>query len=230
MPPRLEGYALLADAHRVALVSDPGSIAWLCPPRCDPGVSCGALLGGVEHGRWQLAPSEEVRATRRRYRDESLVLETDFETAAGSIRLVEFVPPRIQAAALVRLVEGVRGRVWMRMDLRARPDDGGVEPWLHAVDGVQAAPAGSDGLQLRTPVETHVEGVAVRADFVVRAGELLPFVLEWAPSHHDSPAPLDPLRALADTEAYWAERAVPRAATQNGAGPQRRDTQPAGDG
>lgn len=223
MPPRLEGYALLADAHRVALVSDPGSIAWLCPPRCDPGVSCAALLGGVEHGRWQLAPSEDVRATRRRYRDESLVLETDFETAAGSIRLVEFVPPRLRAAALVRLVEGVRGRVRMRMDLRARSDGG-------SVDGVQAAAAGFHGLQLRTPVETHREGVAVRADFVVTAGELLPFVLEWAPSHHDSPAPLDPLRALADTEAYWAERAVPRAATQTGAGPQQRDTQSAGDG
>lgn len=229
MPRRLEGDALLADAQGVALVSDPGSIAWLCPPRCDPGVSCAALLGGVEHGRWQLAPSEDVRATRRRYRDESLVLETDFETAAGSIRLVEFVPPRLRAAALVRLVEGVRGRVWMRMDLRAR-SDGGVEPWLHAGDGVQAAAAGSDGLQLRTPVESHLEGVAVRADFVVTAGELLPFVLEWAPSHHDSPAPLDPLRALADTEAYWAERAVPRAATQTGAGPQQRDTQSAGDG
>ena len=223
MPRRPEGDALLADAHRVAVVSDPGSIAWLCPPRCDPGVSCAALLGGVEHGRWQLAPSEEVRATRRRYRDESLVLETDFETAAGSIRLVEFVPPRTRAAALVRLVEGVRGRVRMRMDLRARSDGG-------SVDGVQAAAAGSHGLQLRAPVETHREGVAVRADFVVTAGELLPFVLEWAPSRDDAPAPLDPLRALADTEAYWAERAVPRAATQHGAGPRRRDPRSAGDG
>jgi hypothetical protein len=222
MPRRLEGDALLADAHGVALVSDPGSIAWLGAPRCDPGVSCAALLGGV-HGRWQLAPSEEVRATRRRYRDESLVLETDFETAAGSIRLVEFVPPRLRAAALVRLVEGVRGRVRMRMDLRARSDGG-------SVDGVQAAVAGSDGVRLRTPVETHREGVAVRADFVVTAGELLPFVLEWAPSHHDAPAPLDPLRALADTEAYWAERAVSRAATQHGPGPRRRDTRSAGDG
>jgi len=230
MPRRPEGDALLADAHRVALVSDPGSIAWLCPPRCDPGVSCAALLGGVEHGRWQLAPSEEVRATRRRYRDESLVLETDFETAAGSIRLVEFVPPRLQAAALVRLVEGVRGRVRMRMDLRARSDGGGTEPWLHGVDGVQAAAAGSDGLRLRTPVETHREGVAVRADFVVTAGELLSFVLEWAPSHHDAPAPLDPLRALADTEAYWAERALRRAATRNGAAACRRDTHAAGRG
>ncbi|HEX5800754.1 MAG TPA: trehalase-like domain-containing protein [Gaiellaceae bacterium] len=210
MSRRLEGDALLTDAQGVALVSDPGSIAWLCPPHCDPGVSCAGLLGGVEHGRWQLAPSEEVRATRRRYRDESLVLETDFETAAGSIRLVEFVPPRTRAAALVRLVEGVRGRVRMRMDLRARSDGG-------SVDGVQAA-AGSDGLQLRAPVETHREGVAVRADFVVTAGELLPFVLEWAPSHDDAPAPLDPLRALADTEAYWAERAVSRAATQHGPG------------
>jgi GH15 family glucan-1,4-alpha-glucosidase len=161
--------------------------------------------GNQENSRWRIAPFGHVRATRRGYRGDTLVLETDFETAEGSIRLVDFMPPRGRGPDVVRLVEGVRGRVRVRMDLRVRFDYGGVQPWLRHSDGADVAIAGPDSVWLRTPVETRAEGFAVRADFFVTAGELVPFALTWHPSHEAAPAPIDPLRALADTESYWTE-------------------------
>jgi Domain of unknown function (DUF5911) len=183
---RTEDNALLCDTRTAALVDDKGSIDWYCLPRFDPAAPFAALLGDEENGRWQIAPAGRVLATRRRYRGETLVLETDFENAEGSIRLVDFMPPRSQAPSVVRLAEGVRGRVRVRMDLRVRF-------------------AGPDSLWLRTPVETRQEGYAVVADFFVTAGELIPFVLTWQPADEAGPAPIDPLRALADTESYWTE-------------------------
>lgn len=206
VPPRIEGYALLADMQTAALVSRAGSIDWLCVPRFDPAASFAALLGDEENGRWQLGPFEDVRATRRRYRDDTLVLETDFDTAGGSIRLVDFIPPRDHAPEVVRLVAGVRGRVHVRMELRLRCDCGRIPPWLRHTDGADVAFAGTDSVWLRTPVKTRDEDAAVRADFLVTAGELLPFVLTWHPSHEPTSVPADPLRALADTEAYWTDK------------------------
>jgi GH15 family glucan-1,4-alpha-glucosidase len=205
MSPRIEDYGLLGDTHTAALVSNEGSIDWLCLPRFDSAAPFAALLGNEENGRWQIAPSGNVRATRRRYRGDTLVLETDFDTAEGSIRLVDFMPPRREAPTVVRLVEGVRGRVRVHMDLRPRFDYGRIRPSLRHIDGKQAAIAGPDSVWLRTPVETRAEDAAVRADFFVSAGELLPFVLTWQPSHEPAPVPVDPLRALADTESYWTE-------------------------
>ena len=205
MPPRIEDYALLGDTHTSALVSREGSIDWLCLPRFDSAAIFAALLGDANNGRWQIAPDGSVHAVRRRYRGDTLVLETDFDTSEGSIRLVDFMPPRDEAPDVVRLVEGLHGSVRVRMELTLRFDYGRIRPWLRRIDGAHAAIAGPDSVWLRTPVDTREEDFALRADFVIKAGERVPFVLTWHPSHEPAPAPIDPLRALADTESFWTE-------------------------
>jgi GH15 family glucan-1,4-alpha-glucosidase len=205
VPPSIEDYALLGDTRTGALVSKAGSIDWLCLLRFDSAAPFAAVLGDEGNGRWRIAPAGHVRSARRRYRGDTLVLETDFETAEGSIRLVDFMPPRGESPNVVRLVMGIRGQVLVHMDLRPRFDPGRIRPWLRRIDGADVAVAGPDSVWLRTPVETRAEGAAVRADFLVSAGELLPFVLTWQPSHEPAPAPVDPLRALADTESFWAD-------------------------
>ena len=201
---RIEDYALLGDTQTAALLSKDGSIDWLCHPRLDSAASLAALLGDEERGRWQIAPAGHLRRTSRRYRGETLVLETDFDTAEGSVRLVDFMPPRGKAADVVRLVVGVRGQVRMQMDFRPRFDYGRIRPRLRRIDGADVAIAGTERIWLRAAVETRTEDDAVRADFLVSAGELLPFVLTWHPWHEPAPVPVDPLRALADTESFWA--------------------------
>lgn len=213
MPPPIEDYAPLGDTHTGALVSTAGSIDWPCLPRFDSAAPFAAPLGGEGNGRWRIAPLGHVRATRRRYRGDTLVLETDFDTAEGSIRLVDFMPPRGTSLHIVRLIVGVRGQVRVHMDLRLRFDSGRIGIWLRHVDGADVAVADPHSVWLRTPVETRAEDAALRAGFLASAGELLPFVLTWHPSHEPPPAPLDPLRALADTESFWSERASSWACT-----------------
>jgi GH15 family glucan-1,4-alpha-glucosidase len=205
MLPPIEDYALLGDTRTGALVSKDGSIDWLCQPRFDSAACFAALVGNEENGRWRIAPSGQVRRTRRRYRGVTPVLETDFDTAEGSIRLVDFMPPGVNAVHVVRLVEGIRGRVRTHMDLRPRFDHGRIRPRLRHIDGADVAMAGPDSVWLRTPVETRADDAAVQADFPVSAGELLPFVLTRHPSHEPAPVAVDPLRALADTESFWTE-------------------------
>jgi GH15 family glucan-1,4-alpha-glucosidase len=205
MPSRIEDYALLGDTQTAALVGRDGSIDWLCLPRFDSAACFAGLLGDVDNGRWRISPHEPVVAVRRRYRGDTLVLETDFETAEGSIRLVDFMPIRNEAPHVVRLVEGVRGRVRVQMDLRLRFDYGRIRPLLRPLDGAYAAVGGPDSVWLRSPVKILDDPFALRADFPVEAGELLPFVLTWRPSHEPAPSPIDPLRMLADTESYWAD-------------------------
>ena len=158
-----------------------------------------------ENGRWQIAPHGPVRATRRRFRGNTPVLETDFDTAEGSIRLVDFMPALGNAPVVVRLVVGVRGRVRVCMNLRVPCDDGRNLPWRRHVDGAHVAIGGADSVWLRSPVDTREEGCGVRADFFVAAGELVPFVLTRQPSQDAAPAAIDPFRALADTESHWIE-------------------------
>ena len=205
MTPRIENYALLGDTHTAALVSNQGSIDWLCFPRFDSAATFAALVGDEENGRWQIAPDGQITASRRRYRGDTLVLETDFETPEGSIRLVDFMPARGETAEVVRLVEGVRGRVRVQMELKARFDYGRIRPVIRRIDGADVAFAGPDSIWLHTPVETRDEEGVLRAEFSVTAGELVPFVLTWRPSHEPAPHPVDPMRALADTESYWNE-------------------------
>src|SRR6476661_451112 len=115
---RIEDYGLIGDLQTAALVGRDGSIDWLCFPRFDSGACFAALLGEPRHGRWLIAPVGGVRQVRRRYRGDTLVLETEFETDAGAVRLLDFMLPTHPERQVVRLVEGVRGRVPLRMELR----------------------------------------------------------------------------------------------------------------
>jgi GH15 family glucan-1,4-alpha-glucosidase len=199
----IEDYAVIADTQTAALVGRNGSIDWLCVPRFDSGAIFAALLGDEENGHWTIAPAGEVRSVSRRYRHETLVLETEFETDDGVVRLIDFMPPRGESPDVIRIVEGVRGRVPMTMRLRLRFDYGKVVPWVYRERGDLVAVAGPDAAWLRTPVETHGENYATRADFTATAGERTPFVLTWRPSHLPPPEPVDPVEELGATEGYW---------------------------
>jgi GH15 family glucan-1,4-alpha-glucosidase/RimJ/RimL family protein N-acetyltransferase len=202
---RIEEYALLGDLQTAALVDRAGSIDWCCFPRFDSGACFAALLGGPEHGRWLLAPATEVRRAERRYRHETLILESVYETAEGVVRVIDFMPPRGKAPDIVRIVEGVRGRVPMRMELVIRFDYGQIVPWVRRVDDAQLAVAGPDALCFRTPVAVRGEDLTTVAELVVEAGARVPFVLTWFPSHERLPDAIDPEVALAETESYWTE-------------------------
>jgi GH15 family glucan-1,4-alpha-glucosidase len=200
---RIEQYALIGDTQTAALVADDGSIDWLCVPRFDSGACFAALLGDDRHGRWQLAPAAGGRATRRRYRSDTLVLETEFDTPEGTVRIVDCMPIRDQTVDLVRIVEGVRGRVPMTMDFVVRFDYGSVVPWVRAVDGTLEMIAGPHGLRLAAPVPMRGHDLRHTADFVVSKGDRLPFVLTGFPSYEQAPPRIDPFKAVARTTAFW---------------------------
>ena len=201
----IEDYGIVGDTETAAVIGRDGSVDWLCFPRFDSGAIFAALLGTEENGRWLIAPAGEVRATRRRYRGDTLVLETEFDTDDGTVRLVDFMPVRGEAADLVRIVEGVRGRVPMRMDLRLRFDYGHIVPWVRHDGADLVAVAGPDAVWLRTPVDLAADNRSCVAEFSVGEGFQVPFVLTWQPSHRPTPVPVDPLVALQGTEAYWQE-------------------------
>ena len=203
---RIEDYAVLGDTHTAALVGRDGSIDWLCLPRFDSGACFAALLGDADHGRWRLSPIGPVSATSRRYRPSTLILETDFETKGGQARITDFMPPREVGPGVVRIVEGLRGQVSMRMELIIRFDYGSIVPWVRNLDGVLYAIGGSDALRLYTPVATHGEGLRTVAEFMVSRGDRIPFVLAWSPSHvPPAPPSTEPERALRETETWWRE-------------------------
>jgi GH15 family glucan-1,4-alpha-glucosidase len=201
----IEDYAVIGDTETAALVGRNGSIDWLCVPRFDSGAIFAALLGTEKHGRWQIAPASPIRATRRRYRGETMILETEFDTDEGTVRLIDFMPIRGEAMDVVRIVEGVRGRVPMRMDLRLRFDYGHIVPWVRRVDADLVAVAGPDAVWLRTPVDLRGENLSTVADFSVGEGFHAPFVLVWRDSHLPTPHPVDPMVSLDATESYWRE-------------------------
>ena len=201
----IEDYALIGDTHTAGLVSREGSIDWLCLPRFDSPACFAALLGDPSNGRWLLAPAGEVREVRRRYQGDTLVLETEYRTNDGVVRVVDFMPPRQRDPDVARVVEGVRGRVRMRMELIIRFDYGSIVPWVRHVDGALHAVAGPDSVWLRTPVEVWGENWTTLADFTVAEGERVPFMLTWHASHRPAPRRIDPIRALGDTEAWWGE-------------------------
>jgi GH15 family glucan-1,4-alpha-glucosidase len=200
---RIEDYAVVGDTQTAALIGKNGSIDWLCVPRFDSGACFSALLGTPEHGRWLLAPEGKVLETRRRYRGESLVLETEFHTDEGVVRVVDAMPVRTQWPDLVRLVEGVKGRVRMRMELIIRFDYGSIVPWVRRAGRGLLAVGGPDAIELQSPVPTRGEGMTTVASFDVAAGDRVPFLLTWHPSHEDPPPASDPVQQLADTERYW---------------------------
>jgi GH15 family glucan-1,4-alpha-glucosidase len=203
---RIEDYGLIGDCETAALVGRDGSIDWLCWPAFDSDACFAALLGTSKHGRWRIAPAEEVTASSRRYWDNTLILETRFETASGAVALIDFMPPRGNASDVVRLVRGVRGRVKLRMELVIRFGFGTDIPWVKRTgDGALLAICGQDMTVLRTPVETRGEDLTTVADFEVGEGETIPFVLTYGPSHLPVPAPINPVQALQDTEDFWTE-------------------------
>src|SRR5690242_7712644 len=206
MPGRIEDYALIGDCETAALVGRDGSIDWLCWPRFDGGACFAALLGAPEHGRWLVAPVETPRRVTRRYRPDTLILETEFETASGVVTLIDFMPPRGIASDVVRIVRGRRGKVAMRTELVLRFDYGTNVPWVSRTeDGALRAIAGPDMTILRTPVAIRGEDLKTVGEFTVSAGQSVPFVLTYSPSHEPMPGPVESESALADTEAFWLE-------------------------
>lgn len=202
---RIEDYALIGDTQTAALVSVDGSIDWLCLPRFDAGACFAALVGTPDDGHWRIAPLDPHATSSRRYVGDTLVLETTFSTSAGTVRVVDCMPIRREAPDVVRVVEGVSGRVAMRMDLLLRFDYGAYVPWVRKVDGALRAVAGPDAVELRTPVETRGEGLVTVAEFEVGAGEVVPFVLTWHSSHEPPPAPVDGPAAVRETIGRWEE-------------------------
>jgi GH15 family glucan-1,4-alpha-glucosidase len=210
---RIEDYGLIGDTHTAALVGRDGSLDWLCLPRFDSSACFAALLGTEANGAWRIAPRSSPRpgagppllAARRRYREGTLVLETEFDTAEGTVRLVDCMPVRERAPEVVRVVEGVHGAVPMRMDLTVRFGYGSIVPWVRRRGGLLTAVAGPDALALWSPVATRGEGLRTVAEFTVREGERLPFLLAWYPSHEDPPRPVDAFFALEDTTRCWQE-------------------------
>jgi GH15 family glucan-1,4-alpha-glucosidase len=205
---RIEDYALVGDTHTGALISRTGSVDWLCLPRFDSGACFAALVGTEDHGRWLLAPAGEVQRTSRRYRGDTLVLETEHETSDGAVRVIDCMPPRREEADLFRVVEGIKGAVRMRMELRIRFDYGSIVPWVRRTPTGLAAIAGPDAIELNTDVPLRGRDLTTYADFTVREGQSQPFSLIWHPSTDPPPPPLDPRWAIDRTEQWWREWAT----------------------
>jgi GH15 family glucan-1,4-alpha-glucosidase len=200
----LEEYALIGDCETAALVSRAGSIDWLCWPRFDSGACFAALLGGPEHGRWLIAAADSDARVTRRYRENTLILETHIETSDGAARVIDFMPPRGRDSDVVRIVRGERGRVRMRTELVLRFDYGRSIPWVnHLQDGAFRAIAGPDMVLLHTPVPLRGENLTTVGEFDVSAGATIPFVLMHGDSHLAPPAAIDPESAMDATEAFW---------------------------
>jgi GH15 family glucan-1,4-alpha-glucosidase len=204
---QIEDYGLIGDCETAALVGRDGSIDWLCWPSFGSDACFAAILGTSNNGRWLIAPSEETTKSSRRYWDNSLILETRYETAGGTVALIDFMPPRGHASDVVRLVRGVTGKVKLRMELVIRFGFGTDIPWVKRTEDRSAllAICGQDMTVLRTPIETRGEDLKTVADFEVSEGETIPFVLTYGPSHLPVPKPIDPEVALEETREFWAE-------------------------
>ena len=201
---RIEDYALIGDCGSAALVGRDGSIDWLCLPRFDSPACFAALLGGPSHGRWLIGPADRTFRVERRYLDGSLILATTFETAEGAVELIDFMRPHRRLPQLVRLVRGLRGRVDMRSEFILRFDYGNVVPWVERLpEAGLTAIGGPERVVLRTPAPLRGEDLKTVGEFTVDAGETIPFVLSYGPSHLPLPPPVDPARALNDTEMFW---------------------------
>jgi GH15 family glucan-1,4-alpha-glucosidase len=205
MPSRIEDYAMIGDLGTAALVGRDGSIDWLCWPRFDSDACFAALLGEPKHGRARIAPKHSSPRVSRRYRPNTLILETRFETPEGAATLIDFMPPRVgDNSHLVRIVMGERGRVEFQSELVLRFGYGANVPWVTRLpDGTHRAIAGPDMVTMRTPVGTRGKDLTTVADFTVAEGERIPFVLGYVPSHEQPPPPLDAEESLKATEKFW---------------------------
>ncbi len=203
---KIEDYALIGDCHTAALVGRDGSVDWLCWPRFDSPACFAALLGEPKNGRWRIAPAGEGISVRRKYRPDTLIVETDFATAEGSVTVIDFMPVRTQQCDLVRIVQGRRGRVKMEMELILRFDYGASIPWVSRVPGEEQAIraiAGPDMVVLRSEAPIEGKDMTTVSSFEVAEGESCAFALTFGLSHARTPAPIDPRAALAGTEKFW---------------------------
>ena len=201
----IEDYAMIGDCHTAALVSKQGSIDWLCLPHFDSGACFAALLGTEEHGHWSISPAEPIRKIRRSYRDGTLILETEFETESGSVKLIDCMAPRSQTPELLRVVVGTRGRVRMKMELVMRFDYGSVVPWVQRIEGGIRAIAGPDMIRLRTEAPLVGENMKTESEFTVSERQRISFDLTWYPSNQNAPEPVDVDEAIQATETWWRE-------------------------
>ncbi|MET7651518.1 glycoside hydrolase family 15 protein [Streptomyces sp. NPDC005486] len=212
MHPRIENYALIGDEQTAALVGMDGSVDWLCLPRFDSGACFARLLGDEENGHWRIAPKGvQGVCTRRAYRPDTLVLDTEWETDEGAIRVTDLMPQRDRAPDVVRIVEGLRGRVTVRSTLRLRFDYGWIIPWMRRSDGHRVAIGGPDAVWFRSEpaVPTWGEDFGTHSQFTVAEGESVAFVMTWHPSHQSRPPLVDPweaLRVSVDDWQAWAAR------------------------
>ena len=210
---RIEDYGLIGDTHTAALVGRDGSIDWLCLPRFDSAACFAHLLGDTNHGFWRIAPAasplpgegEPLLATRRRYVDDTLVLETEFDLPEGTVRISDCMPIREANPTVVRLVQCLSGRVDMRMDLEIRFEYGSIVPWVRTVDSQLVAIAGPDGLAMWTTVPTRGESMRTVAEFSLREGQQIPFVLTYFPSHGEVARPVAAQFAIEETKRWWQE-------------------------
>ncbi len=200
---RIEDYALIGDLHTAALVGLDGSIDWLCLPHFDSAACFAALLDTPDAGRWLLAPAGRGACTSRRYQSGGLVLESEWHTVDGSVRVVDFMPPRGEAADVIRIVEGISGAVRMVSELRLRFDYGHITPWVRRDERGMVAVAGPDAAYLVTAAPLEGRDMKTVSEFTVRAGQRVPFVLTWAPSARTRPRPVDAETALSDTTSFW---------------------------
>jgi GH15 family glucan-1,4-alpha-glucosidase len=203
MTMKIEDYALISDRLSAGLVARDGSIDWLSFPRFDSDAVFAALLGTRDNGHWKVAPVDGEACTSRRYRDDTLILETEWHGPHGSVRVIDFMPERGEAPDVVRIVEGLGGEVPMRSELRLRFGYGDIVPWVRHLDGMIAAVAGPDAVWLASDVPHHGRDYASFADFTVRQGERVSFVLTWAPSYVSRPDPVDAESSLEETEQFW---------------------------
>ncbi len=200
---RIEDYALIGDTQSAALVGNDGSIDWLCLPRFDSEACFAALLGDRHHGRWLLAPDAPVTAVRRRYRPDTLILETELATDGGLVRVTDCMPPRDRTPDVVRVVECLRGEVPMRSEVALRFGYGAFRPWIHEQEGTTWAVGGPDAVALDANVPVTMEPEALSSRFLLHAGEQARFVMSWSPSHARHRRRIDPLKALEETETWW---------------------------
>jgi GH15 family glucan-1,4-alpha-glucosidase len=210
MPNLIEDYAIIGNCETIALVGRDGSIDWLGLPRFDSAACFAALLGNPNHGRWLIGPTEKEARVTRRYRGDTLVLETDFETDAGAISVIDFIGRRDGISDVVRLVRGIRGKVSVRTELVVRFEYGSVAPWVaRQEDGRLQFAAGPDRLLLDTPIPLVGEDWRTVGAFDVSAGEEVSFILSWTPSFRPAPSPIHATDALGEVEAFWLEWKVP---------------------
>jgi GH15 family glucan-1,4-alpha-glucosidase len=203
MPLPIEQYAIIGDCHTAALVGSDGSIDWLCFPRFDSPACFAALLGGPEHGRWLLTPMSKITSVKRRYLNDSLVLETDFHTRRGSVRVIDFMPVSDERWDVVRIVQGLTGTVKLRMELIVRFDYGSIVPWVRRAGKLLLITAGPDTLEFSSSVPCQGENMKTIAEFSLSKGSRESFVLNYRPSHFATQPPANAQKALKRTAALW---------------------------